>query len=172
MKKFIWQIIAYIVTRWEVRAWLIKKAKQTPYFHLTDYMDRWWLMPRCLLTRHPDGYLFPRSWLPFSIRIHHIKRPDAGRDLHDHPFDYRTIILFGWYVEEDVFGQHYFMGEGDTKSARAQTFHRIVDMPKPGTSLEGGGVWTLFIMGRRINSWGFIVGGRKVHWKKYVGVEA
>jgi hypothetical protein len=166
MRQRFWQWFARFVTDrgWLVH-WLIRRAFKTPYSHIDDYMGRWWLMPRCLLTQHPDGYLFPRSWLPFSVRIHHIMLADNERDLHDHPFNYRTIILQGWYDEEDVFGEIRLYNQGDTISATAQTFHRIAKVPQKG-------VWTLFIMGPRINSWGFMVSGRKVHWRRYIGVEA
>jgi hypothetical protein len=165
MKNRIWQFIAnFIVNHPHLLAWLIHRAQSTPYFHLDGYMDRWWLMPHWMLTTHPDGYLFPRSWLPFSMRIHHIKRADDGRELHDHPFDYRTIILHGWYKEENVFGEQALRWPGETRASRAQTFHRIANVSE-------GGVWTLFIMGPRINDWGFLVAGRKVYWKTYLGLE-
>lgn len=57
-------------------------------------------------TNEPD-YLFryhltPFKWWPFKTRIllHRICRPDNDPWLHDHPFDFRTILLWGWYVEE------------------------------------------------------------------------
>ena len=146
--------------------WLIARAQRTPYFHIGDYMDRWWMMPRWALTyERIDGrrVLVPRSWLPFSIRIHHIKRADEGDALHDHPFNYRTIILRGGYVEEDVFGFLRFMSPGSTAAAHAQTFHRIAAVPREG-------VWTLFIMGPKANRWGFMIGGRKVYYRDYLGL--
>lgn len=164
--KKLWSLIAlFIAARPGLVDWIVRRAHKTPYFHLDGYMDRWWLMPRCLLAPDENGNLFPRAWLPFSIRIHHIKRADDGRELHDHPFDYRTIILRGWYWEQDVFGETTVRITGATQASRAQTFHRI-------DRVSDGGVWTLFIMGRRINSWGFMVGGRKVYWKNYVGLES
>jgi hypothetical protein len=166
MRQRFWQWLARFITGHPaIVHWLIHRAFKTPYSHIDDYMGRWWLMPRCLLTKDEHGNLFPHAWLPFSVRIHHIMRADNERDLHDHPFNYRTIILQGWYHEEDVFGQMHVRHQGDTAAACAQTFHRIAEVPKKG-------VWTLFIMGPRINSWGFMVGGRKVHWRKYIGVEA
>jgi hypothetical protein len=165
VRRKLWKLLSTFIARQpKLINWIIRTAQRTPYFHLTGYMDRWWLMPRWALAPDENGNLFPKAWCPFSIRIHHIKRPDDGRDLHDHPFDYRTIILRGWYDECDVFGRSNIRSAGDTVAARAQTFHRIAAMP-------AGGVWTLFIMGPRINRWGFLVGGRKVYYKHYLKLE-
>lgn len=146
---------------------IIERSQRTPYFHIAGedgvYMRRWWLMPRWTLQADERGHLMPKAWMPVSIRIHHICRPDHDRDLHDHPFNYRTIILRGGYTEEDVFGRYHVREPGDTAAATAQTFHRIAEV-------STGGVWTLFIMGKRVNPWGFLVGGRKVHWRTYLGI--
>jgi hypothetical protein len=149
MNERLWSLIAWMVTRPAIRAWLIRQAQKRPYLHIGDYMHRWWLVP-------------PSRFLPFAIRIHHIKREDADPFLHDHPFDWRTIILDGWYREENVFGVFKTRCEGDTRAASAETLHRIDEVSE-------GGVWTLFIIGRRRNEWGFMVGdpSRKVHWRQY-----
>jgi hypothetical protein len=164
-----WQLIAtFLALRPRLVDWIIGRAQRTPYFHIVNgkdvYMSRWWLMPRWTLRVDEHGHLIPKPWMPFSIRIHHIVRPDSDRDLHDHPFDYRTIILRGYYFEEDIYGTRHLRHVGDTVKARAQTFHRI-------DSVSDGGVWTLFIMGRRINGWGFLVDGHKVPYRKYLGLE-
>jgi len=152
----IWSRIACFIAS---RPWLINLlitwALRTPYYHIvgaddTVYMRRWWLVKQ-------------RRWLPFSIRIHHIMRPDHDRHLHDHPFNYRTIILRGWYEEEDSAGALHIREPGDTVKATADTFHRINKVGKAG-------VWTLFIMGRRRNVWGFMVDGQKVDYRTYLGI--
>jgi hypothetical protein len=166
VKALFWKLLAWaIATRPQLVDALINRAKKTPYFHLDGYMRRWWLLPRWLIGADQYGNPFPRAWLPISARVHHILRADNERELHDHPFDYRTIILKGWYVEEDIFGELHYRGTGDTVANRAQTFHRIA-------TVSPGGVWTLFIISRRINRWGFLVGGRKVYYKDYFGQEA
>lgn len=164
-----WNLIArFIAAHPRLVDWLIARAQRTPYFHIAGeegvYMRRWWLMPRWTLKADERGNLMPKAWMPFSVRVHHICLPDHDRDLHDHPFNYRTVILRGCYVEEDIFSVRRSRIPGDTVAATAQTFHRIASVSKDG------GVWTLFIMGRRINPWGFLVGGRKVHWRAYLGI--
>lgn len=123
-------------------------------------MERWWLLPRFMLEVNDEGHLFPKKWVPIAPRIHHIVRPDKDRHLHDHPFNFRTFILEGWYDEEDVFGDTRVRFEGTTRKATAETFHRI-------NKVSEGGVWTLFVCGRRIQTWGFLVDSRKVAWREY-----
>lgn len=151
IEKF-WAAVARFCARPSVNRILIRIAMRRPYLHIGDYMHRYWLIPF--------------EWnLPFSIRIHHIKRPDADPFLHDHPWNWRTIILRGGYFEEDVFGNLRARVAGDTVKATAETFHRI-------DSVSEGGVWTLFIMGRRRNRWGFMHGSpaRKTYYRDYVSV--
>lgn len=145
---------------------IIAYGKERPYAHIkhndgTPYMDRWWLMPKWMLTKDENGNAFPRSWCPFLIRLHHIRTSDYDRDLHDHPADYRTILLEGGYVEQNIFLKTRKVVAGETVKARAQVFHRI-------TSITQGGVWTVFIMRKKINEWGFIVPeGYKMGWRQY-----
>ena len=154
MREMFWKLVARIVTKPAVTEWLIKRAMRTPYSHIGDYMYRYWLVDRKLN-------------LPRCVRIHHIMRADADIALHDHPADYRTIILKGSYVEEDVFGRFNVRRAGDTASGTAERLHRI-------NTVSAGGVWTLFILGRDRNPWGFMVKDhpcgepRKVHWQDYV----
>jgi hypothetical protein len=159
-------LIAKLLAQPRIAAWIIKHGQRNPYFHLDGYMRRWWLMPRWLLIKNKNGNLFPRSWLPFCIRLHHIQAPDAGRVMHDHPANYRSFILKGGYTELrpcdlrchsiDLFNR----SAGDTAAAKAEQYHRI-------NWVSDGGVWTIFIMGRRRQEWGFLVEGRKILWTEY-----
>ena len=158
----IWNLIAWLVSRQPIADWLIKRSLRTPYTHIQSadgtetYMGRWWL-----LNPYASGtYEATWPWFPWSIRIHHIKRPDMDRDLHDHPWSARTIILHGWYVEERLFTERTLI-RGQTSLIKHNHFHRI-DRVSPG------GVFTLFITGKKVNSWGFLVNGVKVPWREYV----
>lgn len=162
IRAWLWQAIALLLARPRVVDAIIAYAQRRPYSHLFSYMGRWWAMPRFMLGRDEFGALFPWRWLPFSIRVHHILRPDADPYLHDHPWPFRTIILRGSYHEEDVFGVVRVHLTGDTVRRNAEDFHRI-------TQVSEGGVWTLFIMGRWRNRWGFLTGhpARKTYWREY-----
>lgn len=164
-------LLAQLLARPAVVDWLIKRAQRTPYFHITSddgadvYMYRWWLF-----NPYPHGSDGARrrwgDWLP-SIRIHRIMREDRDRHLHDHPWNARTFILRGWYIEErpHLFWRTCFITRtaGDTAALGFGQYHRINEVSE-------GGVWTLFVTGRKRGTWGFLVDGVKVPWRKYLGI--
>jgi hypothetical protein len=146
----IWKLIAKALCA--NNTWLGLKlfslAKKTPYYHLIDYMDRYWL--------------FQTPWL--SARFHVIKRPDSCRYLHDHPFWFRSIILQGRYAEQ-VLGQEWlnFYWPGDVNRVDADLYHRI-------HAIGGDSVLTLVFIGPKLpKSWGFLVKGKHVHHSDYKG---
>jgi hypothetical protein len=160
----IWRLIAWLVTRPRVTQWLLQRAARTPYTFIYDsdgslYMRRWWLFNPYPGEDSGDG--LPRfSWLP-SARVHHIVRPDRDRNLHDHPWDARTIILDGYYVEKRDDGQTYYRSRGDTASIAHNDFHTITHVDPVL------GAVTLFITWRYRHTWGF-----KVPYREYLGLPA
>lgn len=199
-----WRALAWLVTREKVFVWLLRRAFRTPYSHITSadgsdvYMRRYWLFNPYMSeagARASGSDAAPRrSWwrevLP-SVRIHHIKRADQDRHLHDHPWNARTIVLKGWYEEERYCGetaedhakrellakhQHgrYYGADSTRRSLRIAgytgrllfgQYHRI-------TAVPAAGVWTLFITWRKRGSWGFDVDGVKVPWREYLALAA
>lgn len=164
----LWRTLAHGLTQPLALQWLQRRAERTPYFHIYGpdgrlYMRRWWLLPKwCLDFDSRRGYPMPKKWMPFSIRLHHIVRPDADRHLHDHPFNFRTIVLAGGYMEQtEPDGPVRPILPGDTYRSPARRFHRIA-------IVTDAGAWSLFIMGRRVNDWGFLVDGHKVPWQQYL----
>lgn len=163
----IWKFIAFICSRKSVATWLISRSMRTPYTNITSsdgkqtYMRRWWLF-----NPYPIGSsgLRPRWQFPINVRVHHILRADQDRDLHDHPWNARTIILRGWYVEERIDQVEISRNTGSTATLNFGEYHRI-DRVSPG------GVFTLFITGKYRGTWGFLVNGLKVQWRKYLGVD-
>lgn len=149
-----WALLAALVSTRPVRERIIRQAAKTPHYHLPDYMDRWWLLRL--------GYL--------NVRVHHIKRKDLDRHLHDHPWKAaRTIILQGWYWEKRKVGEgalEVLRSEGDTALLRHGQYHSI-------TQVSEGGVWTLFFTWFRVDEnseegdWGFLENGKHVPWRLY-----
>lgn len=165
LRELPWRMLAAIVSRPRVTRWLIARAQRTPYTHITSadgsdvYMGRWWLF-----NPHPSSGA-PKStpWLP-SVRIHHIRRADRDRHLHDHPWNARTIVLRGWYDEERADGGQYYRHTGYTGRLLYGQYHRIA-------WVHPAGVWTLFITWKYRGTWGFDVDGVKVPWREYLGVQ-
>lgn len=177
MSSLLWKLLAKLVSIPAVADYLIAKAKKTPYFHLPDYMDRYWLFNRYSEIGSMNVIKKKYSWLP-SIRIHHILREDVAPDLHDHPWNARTIILKGDYVERRrvpgrgsytlLDGIEYpvtielLRSTGDTATINFGEYHAIDEVSK-------GGVWTLFFTWEYMGTWGFLVNGKKVPWREYEG---
>lgn len=169
MNAWFWDTLASVLALPRVFEWLIRRAKRTPYMHITSadgsdvYMYRYWLF---------NAYPWPagaeRSWwrerLP-SIRLHRIMRPDTDRDLHDHPWNARTLILDGFYQEirEGNYPLHVRMA-GTSAHLSFGEFHRIINV-------SSGGVWTMFITWKYRGTWGFKVNGVKVPWRTYLGLD-
>jgi hypothetical protein len=187
MGKALWRLVAWVVTRPAVFAWLQKVSAPHPYDHIESadgrdvYMYRFWLFNP--YGKKPNGRALPARWgrLP-SIRLHHIMRADGDRDMHDHPWNARTILLRGWYVEErpsNMWDQgdgtkhyegeslprevHYRYAMGTNRLLFGQ-YHRI-------TEVSTGGVWTLFFTWKYQGTWGFLVDGKKVSYREYLGLD-
>jgi hypothetical protein len=156
------KLLARILARPAVADAIIRRAQRTPYVHITSadgkkvYMGRWWLFNRY---DRPGGPRF--KFLP-SIRVHHIMRADLDRHLHDHPWNARTFILRGWYMEqlEGSVGSHK-RPAGYTGRLLFGQYHRIARVSPRGT-------WTLFVTWRYRGTWGFLVNGRKVSYRQYL----
>ncbi|UZE30273.1 hypothetical protein [Pseudomonas asplenii] len=193
MINLFWRLVAKLLARPAVSAWLIARAQRTPYQHIMSadgaemYMGRWWLFNPYSRKSHKPALW----WCPWSFRVHHIMRPDEDRDLHDHPWDARTIILRGWYTEQRLLKaddpavhqllikvadlrqsfdaafqatEYIDRRQGDTARLKHGEYHRI-------DQISPGGVYTLFITSKWRGDWGFLVNGVKVPWRKYSGVE-
>lgn len=160
-----YKLIAKIVSHPRVFKYLLNKAKKTPYSHIYRgpddalYMERYWLF-----NPYPISGGAPRySWMPVSIRVHKIVKPDVDLYLHDHPWNARTFILEGWYREERQEGLKTRL-KGHVARLNFGEYHRI-------TEVSEGGVYTLFVTGKYRGIWGFLVDGVKVSYKKYLGIE-
>lgn len=159
-----WNVVAFIVSREPIAHYLIARASRTPYFNLAGYMNRDWLFNAyssdTTLPESERGKAKPYPWLP-SIRIHHILREDRADHPHDHPWNARTILLRGWYVECRPGHPSRTRKRGNTAAIRFGEYHHIAQV-------SDGGVFTLFITWRYCGSWGFLVDGKKVPHRQYV----
>lgn len=164
MTELFWRLLAWIVSRNAVACWLYFRAKRTPYRHLQRdgepgiYMFRWWLFNPYDEDTRKARY----PWVPFSVRVHHIIRHDRDQHLHDHPWNARTLIMAGGYVETRENGQLRLMKTGDTAALRFGEFHRIDSVA------SDVGALTLFITFGYQGTWGFKVNGQKVPWREYL----
>lgn len=121
------------------------------------YMRRWFVIPR-------NRFL--------NIYLHHFLHDDEDRALHDHPWPSLSIILKGKYIEHLLGGKSRVGNRWNFIYRRATHTHRIQLFRKvhgPCTEWEKPlPVWTLFITGPKIRSWGFHCPQGWRHWSKFV----
>lgn len=119
-----------------------------------DYMERW------VLT-YPFG----------MVRIHKIISSDVDYHLHDHPWDFVTIMLKGSYCEHTPINnkakvypcatsmEYHFAPSA--RFIRADEYHRL--------TVNRGPIWTLVLTGRKKNKWGFLTRDGKLQWREVEG---
>lgn len=166
MRNLFWNILAWFVTRRVITCFIIKSALDRPYHHIGEYMQRWWLTPRFLLTRDKDGYLIPYPWLPkiLKCRLHWTKLPDQERHLHNHPCENTSVILCGGYEESVLssgFDWVFTRKKGDVIHRNATDYHALVNVTQAGC-------FSLWFMGKEVNNWGFSVDGKHINAKDYL----
>lgn len=170
-----WWLLGQIISTPFVARYLIKRASRTPYVPILSpdgtetYMDRLWLFNPYWTHAEKEAFALagePVPWkFPISIRLHCIRTPDGDRHVHDHPWDARTILLRGAYLEERDKKMRLFEPGQTGRLAFGKDFHRIREVfPEPGDN----GVWTFFITYKFQGTWGFLVNGKKIPFKEYL----
>lgn len=139
---------------------------------------------RCFVIRDKDGSVYLKRYyiffngkkdnleegpkqFSFNVFLHHIVRSDNDRELHDHPWNFTSIILKGGYWEETFFSfrndkpkdrivntdypstKKKWIGPSSINSKKATDFHRLEMGDK------ANGTWTLFFRGKKQRKWGF-----------------
>lgn len=109
------------------------------------YLRRWHVIPR-------------NRW--FNIYLHNFKRSDDDRALHDHPWINMSILLRGSYIEHRPTSAPKTRKAGAVVCRRAVSAHRV-------ELIDDREVWTLFLTGPNIRSWGFLCPQGWRHWKDF-----
>ena len=92
-----------------------------------------------------------------QVRLHHFHRPDVGPHLHNHPFRWAiSIVLSGSYRET-----RFRVGSAPV-DRNVRHFNVLTDRDYHMIQQLHGDVWTLFVVGPRVQQWGFLVNGRHV----------
>lgn len=108
----------------------------------------------------------------FSIKIHKALMSDPG-DLHDHPWNYLSIILWGGYYEETIATKSILLFVNNNPPIDLTKNRQIIKWYKPGSFLfrkgniphkliipEGKHSISLIFTTRKWRDWGFIKDGR------------
>lgn len=163
------KIIGWLVSRELIGRWLIARASAHPYTDIYNngvlYMRRGWVFNPYQLGEKKGWWNKFMADMP-SARVHHIVKEDDARDHHDHPWEARTYIIHGWYGEtrlEDGRDVWHIRLAGDTAAIRFGEYHTI-------NQVSEGGAYTLFVTWKYRGTWGFLVDGQKVPYRKYLGL--
>ncbi|MCB1644624.1 MAG: hypothetical protein KDI36_04185 [Pseudomonadales bacterium] len=116
--------------------------ERLPDLELVGYLHRWCVIPR---SRGKNQYL------------HHILSGDEPV-FHDHPWDFRSLILSGGYTEMTPEGP-VERNPGDVYDKTATDLHYIATV-KPDT-------WTMIFTGPTIRDWGFQIDGQWIAHEAY-----
>jgi len=112
------------------------KRKENPFYFVIENATR-------------DPYLcrYRLFWCPwFKVTLHHILRSDEDPDLHCHPWNFVSIILWEGYLEVlpgDIIRR---IRPGNVVRHRAPDAHRLI-LRRPA--------WTLVFMTGKKRKWGF-----------------
>lgn len=108
------------------------------------------------------GHLYMEHFYPspgdLSRRFHHIVSSD-GQDLHDHPWDFVSVLLTGGYRETTPDGDTDYLAPC-VIFRKAEALHRL--------TLLDGPMWTWVVTGPVKRTWGFQTVGGWVDWKTYL----
>src|SRR5688572_25300457 len=97
--------------------------------------------------------------------LHHIVRSDHDRCLHDHPWPFKSLIIWGGYYE--IVDERMIL-ESDRSLWRPYKDGQLIRWFGPGSILrrpaswshrivlkEGKSAWTFVFMGKKERDWGF-----------------
>lgn len=102
-------------------------------------------------------YLLRIRALNFKVHLHHIVRSDEDYWLHDHPWNFVSIVLWEGYTEETLTGTRRIRA-GQVVRHRQRDAHRLT-LRRPA--------WTLcFVTGKK-KKWGFHLPAGWMESKKF-----
>lgn len=118
-----------------------------------------------VLTPDGDEYM-KRYYLPDigkgkHRRFHHILGSDPQRDMHDHPWDFTTRLVYGRYIEHTPNGSTTYTAPC-TITHKAEQLHML--------ELPYGDVWSYFLHGRLRRHWGFMTDNGWIPYDHYPDV--
>lgn len=142
--------------------------------------------------RRADGRVYLDRWgiewkRLGGIFLHKMEAPDPGVDLHDHPWTFLSLILWGGYTEERIETRlapnaaqvaetwKQVQPRGTWASTRGDTVHRNrlslrvmrLDECHRITWLNRPTSWSLVIHGPNRRTWGFYLPAGYMPWREY-----
>ncbi len=153
MDKIINRLGWWLINKFPDRSRIIKRAGE-------KYLHRFYITKPRVTREHEEEQ--PEQ---FGLYLHYFYQGDLDEDLHNHPWKWAlSLILSGQYAEERENGIH-IRKAGRFNYIKHSTFHRVTLVNQDTTP-----IWTLFMVGPRITSWGFKnkTTGEFWNWKEYL----
>lgn len=134
------------------RDWLRRLLSGKPHQTIgggdNPYLRRWYVIPRNPL---------------LNVYVHNFQRSDDDRALHDHPWWFVSLMMWGSYTEvtdgaraRRTAPEPWRLFFGDRPIVyRPATWRHRVELIGHGWSPREIPCWTLIITGRRSRTWGF-----------------
>lgn len=103
----------------------------------------------------------------FGIYLHDIYHEDDGRDPHNHPYSFVSIVLRGSYAEHVYrYPERMPYGHYERRHKRFSIHH--MDQHSAHRIVEAAPrLKTLILRGRRASGWGFFHHGTYIPWQEY-----
>ena len=122
-----------------------------PHFNIGPrYLLRWYIIPR-------------NPWV--NVYLHQFLHDDEDRALHDHPWWFVSVMLWGGYYEHTPNGGLVRRVSGTVAYRPATHTHRVELLRKLNGNIRSA--WTVVITGRVIRDWGFHCPQGWRHWKEF-----
>lgn len=145
-----------------VTQWLKKLLCGQPHFVIGDpadpYLLRWYLIPR-------NRYI--------NIYLHKFLKDDDDRALHDHPWWFVSLMVWGGYFEHSELERNTWKTFTKHRTAPSIAFRRPTDRHR--IELERTPVlnkpipcWTIVVTGPKSRAWGFWCPKGFVPWFDFV----
>jgi hypothetical protein len=115
--------------------------------------------------RSQDGILHFRRWRLietkyFRLYLHQIFESDKDKHLHNHPWNFLSIILCGGYVESLSAGKKVFAPR--FVFHKASTYHKITSLMLPGRPIV-----SLFFAFGKYREWGYETSEGHINSEEY-----
>lgn len=118
-------------------------------------------------------YVIPRNPF-FNVYLHHFRRSDDDRALHDHPWGNVSILLTGSYFEHTGNGEKLLRKPWRPWAPWRLVFRRPTAAHRVELPVVGGrevACWSLFITGPKVREWGFLCPQGWRHWRDFTAGE-
>ena len=140
--------------------WLVTLMSGRPHFYIggqeNPYMLRWFIIPR-------------NRWL--NIYLHKFLRDDDDRAMHDHPWWFISLMLWGEYYEKTP-SEWNALGQVELRRAPSIRFRRATHRHMIALKRRDDGTiipcWTIVLTGRKKREWGFWCPQGFVPWVDFV----